>query len=281
MATLVLNSTFIGKEKVYPLIRRKAWNNAVVGLGTGKEQANERWKYPTRFWGLRWQLLSAAEQAKMFEVFDACRGTSRFIYFLDAIDYVGVYSHANIQYAIGAVSTTNKTFTFTGLYAVRFRIGWTFKVAGSTGNDEVYTVADVHQTTTTTIVTTVEAIPDDTVDGHILRMYFELSHTYYSGEDYEFEEPKKDIVDGSQVVTVAAGAVTEGVDYTFSDTTGIIIFTDAATPTNGQVVAVDFEFYYRVRFTQDTFEIANIAGGYYDPDDIWLKELKRQYFEAA
>jgi hypothetical protein len=281
MATVLLGETFIGKQFAYPLRRRKQWNSSRVGYQSGQEQFNEVWALPIRFWGIQWMHLSEAQRDKLVEAFDACRGQSRYLHFIDPIDYQGSSAWTQAEKSITAVDQTNKQFTISGLHASAFLKDWTFKVTGSTGNDGIYTVVSASQTTTPeTIITVSESIPDSTADGSVLRMYFQLYNEYYTGETYSFSEPKQDIQPNSQVVTVAAANQTEGVDYTIDDEEGIIVFVDASTPTDGQAISVTFDFYYRVRFMEDQLEEVNTTWQFYEPGVIWIAQKKRRSTEA-
>jgi hypothetical protein len=78
--------------------------------------------------------------------------------------------------AITAVDQGTKTFTIFdlgsfGVYVNAFPVGNTFTVAGSTGNDGVYTVVSATFNTDHTDIIVVEAIPDPTIDGAITPAY--------------------------------------------------------------------------------------------------------------
>lgn len=92
------------------------------------------------------------------------------------VDQDGAYTNVSfaptaisIDLKIVAVSVGSKTFGVVGDYLDTFLNGRTFTVAGSTGNDGVYTVAGQSYSLITgeTTITTVEAIADATVDGTI------------------------------------------------------------------------------------------------------------------
>ena len=91
---------------------------------------------------------------------------------------------------------------------------------------------------------------------------YQLQATYFSGETYEWTEEKKDIVPSSiyaPVITHSVdGAQTEGVDYTLDDATGILVFGSA--PSAG-VLSCTFQYYYRVRFTEDVYDDLQFAAG--------------------
>jgi len=281
--TVVLDETFIGKKKNYPLARRKLWNTNLVQYDSNLQQTNEVWSLPQRQWGVVYKLLSAANRLKLIEAFDACRGRGRFVYISDNKDYSSVCSWTQTQYAILSLSQSDKTFTFAAAAAGRFQAGWQFKIVDSTGNDGVYTIVSSSQTTSSTTVIVEEAIPHSVADGNVLRMYFLLHKVYYSGESYAFTEPKKDIVPSECTVTVGVSpAVTqvEGSDYSLVDTDGIIKFVGGSTPADGVTISASFQFYYRAMFSSDAQEEINIDPAFYDFGTIWLTEIKRQSFEA-
>lgn len=80
-------------------------------------------------------------------------------------DFTFQYSNAGGPYDITGVNQGTQTFTIAESVASKFTKGSQFSIAGSTGNDGIYT-CDSDATGTTDIVV-VEAIPDDTVDGAI------------------------------------------------------------------------------------------------------------------
>lgn len=271
--------TFVGKTIGYPLVRSRNWATEIVKYDSSFEQVNALYTFPVREWEIVHRHLSSTQRDKLVELFDAARGMGDSLYLLDPDDYESVYTWTQTQRAIGAVDQTEDYFRITGSLASEFLVGWEFKVTGSTGNDGVYTVEDISQDGTYTYIYTEEQIPHATGDGVILRMYFQLCKTYYSGETYTFVEPKKDIIPGECVVKVATVTKTEGVDYTLTDTEGIIMFVTGSTPTNGQAIEATFDFYYRVRLASDRFR--NIRGSYqyYSADNMTLIEKKRRTTE--
>lgn len=267
---------FVGKKGTWPLTRRKTWNTEVVSYDSSSEQTNELWSYPVRFWSIRWRLLNITQRNKMLELFDACRGQARQLYFKDSIDYQSTYSWTQPDWTIGDVDQDEDYFRITGQHASKFLVGWEFLVDGSTGNDGVYTVEKVSQDASYTYIYVEEEIPHATADGNLLRMYFQLCKEYYTGEDYAFTEPKQDIIPGEITVDVDDRSwATEGVDYTLTDTEGVIMFDSALVPVVDAVIEVVFDFYYRVRFVSDEFEDVNHVLEYYNPDVVSIKEIKR------
>lgn len=272
----IINFDFVGKKFSYPLIRRKSWNTDVVSYDSSLEQTNELWNFPVRYWGIQYKLLKTEYRNKVLELFDACRGQARQIYFEDNLDYQSECSWTQPTYIINAVDQTEDYFRFSGQHASDFLVGWEFKVTGSTGNDGVYAVSDISQDDSYTYLYVEEEIASAVADGTILRMYFQLYKTYYDGEDYSFDEPKQDIKPDVCVVEVDSAEQSENVDYTLTDTNGVIKFVTGSTPTAGQVIEASFDFYYRVRFMSDTFEDSNFFLDRYDPDVVWVKEIKRR-----
>ena len=265
---------FIGKKPTWPLIRRKTWNTEVVPYDSSSEQTNEIWSFPVRYWGLKWKLQSLAQRNKTLELFDACRGQARQLYLKDPIDYQSECSWTQPDWTIDEVDQTEDYFRFSGQHAKDFLVGWEFLIDGSTGNDGVYTVEKVSQTATHTYIYVEEAIPHATADGNLLRMYFQLYKEYYPGEDYAFTEPKQDIIpDELEVDVDDRSETTEDVDYTLTDTEGVIMFD--LVPDIGAVIVASFDFYYRVRFISDEFEDSISVWTYYDPNVLQLKEIKR------
>lgn len=271
--------TFIGKKPTYPLIKRRNWNTDVVKYDSSFIQTNELYTFPIREWDIHHKLFTSSQNDKFFELFDAARGQGRRLYLLDPDDYSGSSEWTQTALSITAVDQTDNYFTVTGQHASKFQVGWSFKITSSTGNDGVYTVSDISQDSSNTYIYVEENIPDSTGDGSVLRMYFQLYSTYYSGEDYEFSEPKKDIVPGQCTVEVNSVEKTEGVDYTLTDTEGVIMFVSGSTPTNGQTIEATFQFYYRVMFNSDSIGSSRIWNSHYNPDTMMLVEIKRRSTE--
>jgi len=110
---------------------------------------------------------------------------------------------------------------------------------------------------------------------------YQLVCTYYSGESYEWTETKKDIVPGSiyaPVVTHSVdGAQTEvesspgANEFTLDDTTGIMTF--GVAPSSG-VLTCTYEYYFRVRFTEDTYDDVQVyTGPLYSAPDLHVVEV--------
>ena len=71
-----------------------------------------------------------------------------------------------IGYAITGVNQGSGQFTIAGNYSLRFSSGSQFNIYGSTGNDGPYDIVSVSDTDPT-VITTSQAIPDNTVNGVI------------------------------------------------------------------------------------------------------------------
>jgi len=270
----IINTAFIGKDKSHPFIRRRAWSTDVTSYDSSLEQTNELWSYPDRYWGIQYRNLSVGQRGKIIELFDACRGMGRQLYFEDPLDYQTVCSWVQSNYTIIEVDQTEKYFKISGQHAGKFLEDWKFKISGGS-NAGIYTVSRSSQSASYTWIYVDEAIPSATPGGTILRMYFQLYKTYYSGTSYSWNEPKKDIKPDVCTVTVGGVTKTEGVDYTLDDTEGIIKFASGYVPSAGVTIGATYDFYYRVRFVSDTLEDSQPNYRFYDIDILWVKTIKR------
>ncbi len=82
---------------------------------------------------------------------------------------------------------------------------------------------------------------------------FQLTKNYYVGETETWVENKKDIVPSGTfppVIKLDGVTKTEGADFTLDDTTGIVIF--GAAPGAGVVFTAQYQFYFSVRFANDS-----------------------------
>jgi len=254
----IIGSGFVGKQYAYPFRRRKVWKTDIVRFDSNLEQRNETWSLPLRFWGVQWRLLSEAQRGKLVELFDAGRGSARPLYLEDPLDYSATCTYTQTARAITTADQTDDYFAFEGLYASKWKVGHKFKVINSTGNNGVYTVDRVAQDDTHTFLYVTTAIADSTADGQILRLSFQAYVTYYSGEDYSWDEPKKDIQPGQCTVSVGEPPVeqVEDTDYTLSDTEGIVVF------------------------VEDSLEETRITLNFFEPGVLWFQEIKRISTEA-
>jgi len=111
---------------------------------------------------------------------------------------------------------------------------------------------------------------------------YQLQCTYYSGEDYEWTEDKKDIVPGATYAPVVShsvdGAQTEVAappvnanEFSLDDATGIMTWPDAHPPSAG-VLTVTFQYYFRVRFAADVFDDLQERPGLWNASDLHIVE---------
>lgn len=271
----IIDVSFIGKKGTWPLIRRKMWNTEVVSYDSSKEQVNELWSFPVRFWSIAYRLLNITQRNKILELFDACRGQARQLYFKDPIDYQSSCSFTQYDWTVNDVDQTEDYFRISGQHASKFLVGWEFAVDG-TANEGIYTVEKISQDDSYTYIYVEEEIPSTATGGKVLRMYFQLSKEYYPGKDYVINEPKQDIIpDICEVDVDDRSSATEGVDYELTDTEGILMFDNAYIPDIGATIEATFDFYYRVRFVSDEFQDRNRVLSFYDPDVLNIKEIKR------
>ena len=104
----------------------------------------------------------------------------------------------------------------------------------------------------------------------------QLIKNYHVGETETWPENKKDIVPSgtfAPVVKIDAATKTEGTEFTLSDTTGIIDWTGGSAPNGalgaGEVVTAQYQFYFRVRFVEDTHLDMQFAA-----TPLWESELE-------
>ncbi len=93
----------------------------------------------------------------------------------------------------------------------------------------------------------------------------QLIKTYYPAEVGEWTENKTRIQPSGifpPVVKIDAATKTEGTHFTLDDDTGIIDWTGGSVPNGalgaGEVVTANYQFYYPVRFDQDTYKETTI-----------------------
>lgn len=78
------------------------------------------------------------------------------------------YSITSVQYAIATATAATDTITITGDYTAKFKEGYQFRIAGSTGNDGIWTCdADSTFGGGATSIVTAEDLTDDTDDGNV------------------------------------------------------------------------------------------------------------------
>lgn len=105
---------------------------------------------------------------------------------------------------------------------------------------------------------------------------FQLIKTYYVGEVETWDENKTRIQPSgifAPVVEVDNVGVSEGVDYTLNDDTGILDFSIGGAPGAGKVITANYQFYYPVRFDRDVYEETTIASGTWKMGDIPIVEV--------
>ncbi|MEO1639735.1 MAG: DUF2460 domain-containing protein [Pseudomonadota bacterium] len=107
-----------------------------------------------------------------------------------------------------------------------------------------------------------EPEPDDQLIavGDEVTTVFALTKTYRSGAA-TYQRPITKPVPGSVKLTVGGDPVTEGVDYTLDETTGVLTFTHP--PDTGAEVRAGFEFDVPVRFDTDSImtSVASFQAG--------------------
>lgn len=109
----------------------------------------------------------------------------------------------------------------------------------------------------------------------------QLIKTYYLGETETWNENKKDIVPSGTfppVVKIDAAVKTEGTHFTLDDVTGIIDWTGGSAPNGalgaGEVVTVNYQFYFRVRFMLDQYvDITKFGGQLWGTEGLRLLEV--------
>jgi uncharacterized protein (TIGR02217 family) len=112
---------------------------------------------------------------------------------------------------------------------------------------------------------------------------YQLQCTYYPGESYEWTETKKDIVagdiyapvvthnvDGPQTEVAAAPGANE---FTLDDTTGILTWS-AGNALPAGILTVSFQYYFRVRFAEDTYESIQQYAQLYSQSELHVYEVK-------
>jgi uncharacterized protein (TIGR02217 family) len=127
---------------------------------------------------------------------------------------------------------------------------------GKTDGDQYVTYTDWAYTLTTGDTTT------------------QLQQTYYKGETQEWTEDRTKIQPSAKYVPtikVDNVEVTEGVDYTLDDTTGLITWT-GHSPSTGEVVTADYKFYFKVRFESDAHIDIQHQIGYWATDELTIVE---------
>jgi len=106
-------NTFIGKLFGYDLKLRKMWKTDVVDYDTGKEQANQVWSRPKRFWTLPYNVMLRKYRDKLIELFDRAHGGYNIFLFEDPYDYECALTECSIT-AIAAQTEFQLIKTYYG-----------------------------------------------------------------------------------------------------------------------------------------------------------------------
>ncbi len=108
------------------------------------------------------------------------------------------------------------------------------------------------------------------------QVLFQLFATYHLGETEQWTEDKEDIVPGGTyqpIIYVDGVLKTEGVHYTINDTTGILDLTLMGAPGAGIVVTADYQYYFRVRFVEDSFSMSEIDKSVWSVNDFGMVQV--------
>lgn len=84
-------------------------------------------------------------------------------------------------FTITALNQGTKTFTISGDKSGTFKVGDTFTILGSTGNDATYTVTAISYSNPNTLITVNEAIPSVTANGKIRFTAYTSIYTMFFG----------------------------------------------------------------------------------------------------
>lgn len=269
----MLLNTFVPQVFNFP---KRSFNffTDVVQYADKTSQSGSYWDGPIRIWGFDYPKLNDSARAKLEELFLRAKGAFRRFKFHDPKDEDGSYSATQTQIAIATATAGGAgtgEFTIAGDYRSKFKLGVTFEVVGSTGNNGDYTCnADATYDGTKTYIIPSEAVADGTDDGNILEREFQLEHTYFAGETEEWTEERSRIQPNCCQVWVNAVLKTEGTHYTLDDNTGVLKFTSGNTPTNTQVITAIFKFYFNVCFVIDTLVDKPIGAGNWQAFGIQL-----------
>lgn len=106
---------------------------------------------------------------------------------------------------------------------------------------------------------------------------FQLKKRYYYGETEFVDENKTRITPHSAstpvVVEVDSVTKTEGVDFTINDNTGILDFTLMGAPGAGAVITASYNFYFPVRFQDDTLTDKHVYPSVYTYPKLGIIEV--------
>ena len=86
MVNLVLSDKIsVGEQS--PRVTRYEWKSEVVTYDSGKEQRNQVWERPKRYWTFNFNWLTATARAELLEIFNRTRGMYNTFLLADIIDY--------------------------------------------------------------------------------------------------------------------------------------------------------------------------------------------------
>lgn len=98
-------NTFIGKLFGYDLRLRQEWSTDLVDYDTGKEQTNQVWERPKRYWVLPYNTMLREYRDKLLELFSRAKGRYTVFLFEDPYDYKCALTECSVT-AVGGETTT-------------------------------------------------------------------------------------------------------------------------------------------------------------------------------
>jgi len=108
----------------------------------------------------------------------------------------------------------------------------------------------------------------------------QLVKKYYPNDTETWTENKYAIKPSAKfapVIKLAGVTKTEGTHFTLNDTTGVINWAAGTAPngalTTGQIVTANYEFYFRVRFADDTYLDRLVYPNIYEQTDLEIVEV--------
>jgi len=101
--------------------------------------------------------------------------------------------------------------------------------------------------------------------GNASNLYFQLCRQY--GSTYTFNEPVQNL---NALTSITFNGVTQNAANYSVGSTGLITFNASTRPGSGVLVAWNGTYYYRVRFTEDSAEFANMMRGLWSLDKLAL-----------
>ncbi len=190
----------------------------VAATGGGHEQRDVKWETARRKWDVAHGLKNQEQLDTLIAFFLARQGKGNPFRFRDWVDYC-----SDMGNLVGT---------------------------GFGDQDELDVLLAVGVLTPVTILTIGGVVPDG------IEVDFQLSKLYDGGGGISVRRDVTHPVTDTDGVRIFLDAVeqTEGVDYTYSDVTGIVTFTVA--PAVGEVVTADFYFDIPVRFDVDEMPVS-------------------------